>query len=716
MRTRRLRIAWAVLLLLGICVLPAPGRCATDRPNIVWIVADDMSVEVGAYGDPVARTPNLDRLASDGVRFRNVFATSGTCAPSRAALITGVHATSIGAHHMRSFEGGYRPVPPPEVKTFTEYLRAAGYYTSNSGKVDYQFSGVLAPDVPVTNWDVANGLWRGREASQPFFSFITIFTTHESQLFGDNMATVTDPDAIEVPPFYPDTLAVRRDFARHYDNVAQLDARVGEILAMLEEDGVLDETIVFFFPDNGRGFPRDKRWIYDGGIHEPLIVRWPGRLVAGTWDEELVSFIDFAPTVLALAGAEIPAHMQGRVFLGSARDPEPEFVFAASDRVDEATDRIRAVRDRRYKYIRNYQPDTPYGQSVAFRNNLATMQEIFRLENLGLLAPPADWYFRQTKPMEELYDTDADPFELENLAGRPEHQGRLERMRAAHETWVTDTGDMGAIPEAELAQRFWPAGAQPVTLPPGITPAGGIFAGPVAITIRSDVEGASIAYTMEESKEAHWKLYTAPITVAATGTLRARAVRYGWTNSEEAVADFEINEAIAPPEMTPPLLIGGKKLRVSYGASQPRKNQFRFLSRKGVDAPDIADAPTSHGAVLEVRDGDGQLMRANLPDSRWTGSASGRKGYKYTDKKGKSGSCREVLLRPGGSLTVSCRGAGVTLVPPLTEPVEVLLRMGERTYCTAFGGSIKKNKTGSFIGKRALAPEQCQIKGSIGQN
>jgi hypothetical protein len=255
-----------------------------------------------------------------------------------------------------------------------------------------------------------------------------------------------------------------------------------------------------------------------------------------------------------------------------------------------------------------------------------------------------------------------------------------------------------------------------VTPPPDITPAGGIFAGPVEITIRSDVEGASIAYTMEEGGEAHWKLYTAPITVAATATLRARAVRYGWTNSEDAVADFEIDETIAPPEVTPPLLIGAKKMRVIYMAGKPRKSQFRFLSQKGVDTPDIADAPTSHGAVLEVRDGDGQLMRTNLPQSHWTGTAGGREGYEYTDKKGTSGPCRAVLLRPGRGLRVSCRGAGVTLVPPLTEPVEVLLHMGERTYCAAFGGSIKKNRTGSFIGKRALAPQQCLVRGSIGQN
>jgi arylsulfatase A-like enzyme len=240
-------------------------------PNIVWIVADDMSFEIGAYGDAVARTPNLDRLAREGVRYTNAFATSGVCAPSRAALVTGMYATSIGAHHMRSRQGGYQPVPPPEVKTFTEYLRAAGYYTSNLGKLDYQFSGV-GNGAPLTNWDDPNGSYRGRAPGQPFFAMVNLFETHESQLFG-SAEVATEPALVAPPPYYPDTAAVRHDLARHYDNVARLDAKVGELLAMLEADGVADDTAVFFFADNGRGLPRDKRWIYDGGVHLPLIVR-----------------------------------------------------------------------------------------------------------------------------------------------------------------------------------------------------------------------------------------------------------------------------------------------------------------------------------------------------------------------------------------------------------------------------------------------------------
>lgn len=521
----------------------AVDACATDGtcrvaspPNVVWIVADDMSGEIGAFGDALARTPNLDALAAEGTRYTRLYATAPTCAPARASLLTGMYATSIGAHHMRSLDRGYQPVPPAEVKAFTEYLRAAGYYTSNLGKLDYQFSGLF--DAPITDWDEPNGDWRGRAAGQPFFALVNVFDTHEIQLFGDNSVTVTDPNAVSVPPYYPDTPLVRRDFAEMYDNVADLDVRVGQILDMLEKDGVADETIVFFFGDNGRGFPRDKRWVYDGGIHEPLIVRWPGTLSPGSVSAELLSFVDMAPTILALAGATVPGHMQGRVFLGDATQPEPEFVFAASDRNDEAEDRIRAVRDRRYKYVRNYRPEVPYGQTIAFRDNLTTMQEIVRLEGLGLLAPPADWYFRQTKPVEELYDTESDPFEIDDLAGRPEHAATLARMRAAHDDWALRTGDLGAIPETDLAELYWPQGIQPKTAPPVITTAPGPYPRTVEVTLASPTAGASLAYTTSRTSPAEWRLYTKPVVVEDRAHVRARAIRYGWAESAEVTADL----------------------------------------------------------------------------------------------------------------------------------------------------------------------------------
>jgi hypothetical protein len=271
-------------------------------------------------------------------------------------------------------------------------------------------------------------------------------------------------------------------------------------------------------------------------------------VAAGSSDGELVSFIDLAPTALALAGLPVPAHMQGRVVLGPRRAAAPPYVFAAADRNDEAPDRIRLVRDARWAYVRNHRPDLPYGQPIAFRDNLATMQEIFRLHDEGRLSPPADWYFRQ-KPVEELYDTAADPYQVDNLAARPEQQQRLARMRAAHDRWVTRTGDLGAIPEAELAEHYWPSGRQPVTAPPVIEPAGATSPAPIEVTIRSDVEGASLAYTLDTGVAPRWTLYTGAVVIAASATLRARAVRYGWAESAESSASFIVagDESVRPP-------------------------------------------------------------------------------------------------------------------------------------------------------------------------
>jgi len=508
------------------------------RPNILWLVAEDMNLELGAYGDPVARTPALDALAAGGARYTHAFTTAGVCAPSRTALITGMYATSLGAHHMRSIEGGYYPVPPPEVKAFPEYLRAAGYYTSNAGKQDYQFSEAFGGG-PFTIWDATDpgADWRGRAEGQPFFHYATFLSTHESRLLHDE-TPATDPATVPVPAYYPDGPVIRRDIAQHYDNVAVLDGEVAALLARLDADGLAADTLVLFFGDNGRGMPRDKRWVYDGGIHVALMARWPGELDGAQVRSELVSLVDLAPTMLAIAGVEVPAHMQGRVFLGRQAAPAPPYVFAAADRHDEATDRIRAVRDARWAYVRNHQPNTPYGQDVGFRNLLQSMQEILRLGALHALVPPADWYFRQTKPVEELYDVDADPEQVVNLAADPAHADVLLRMRRAHDDWVSRTNDLGAVPEAELAERFWPGGAQPTTATPVIAPAGGALGGPVSVTCAT--AGASIGYTLESGDDAHWRLYTGPLTLEGGGTLRARAIRYGFAESAEAQATFGV--------------------------------------------------------------------------------------------------------------------------------------------------------------------------------
>lgn len=532
-----------------------------DRPNILWLSVEDLSPRLGAYGDPIARTPTIDRLATEGMRFTNAYVTLPICAPARSAIITGMYQNAIGTMHMRTTEnraealpGPYLAVPPHYVKAFPEYLRAAGYYTTNNAKTDYQFG------TPFTIWDESSrqAHWRNRpDPEQPFFAVFNFTGTHESQVWEDSPSRrgkplVTDPASVEVPPYYPDTPAVRADLARHYDNIADLDAWVANLLRQLEEDGLLENTIVFFWTDHGDGLPRGKRALYDTGLHVPLIVRWPGRLQPGSTNDELVSLIDLAPTVLAMAGVPAPTHLQGRVIVGPRKGPEPEYVFAGVDRVDMSYDMVRAARDRRFKYIRNFYPDRPYVDFVAYRNNSATMQELLRLHAADALTGPQRLWMADRRPPEELYDTESDPHEIRNLADDPGHRERLQQMREAVDEWMDDIDDQGRINEAEMVQRMWPGGEQPRTGKPMILPRGVTevdeespyrLTGATEVVIYVPTQGASVAYTTAAGDEATWKLYTGPILVEGPVTIRARAIRYGYEESEEARVTFEFAPA-----------------------------------------------------------------------------------------------------------------------------------------------------------------------------
>jgi N-sulfoglucosamine sulfohydrolase len=571
---RAATFATAVLILTGAATGPADRQRARPpvRPNIVWISNEDMSPRLGAYGDRLARTPVLDRLARESVRYTNAFTTAPVCAPSRAAIITGMYQTAIGAHHMRTTEdrvpelpGPYLAVPPFYVKAFPEYLRAAGYYTTNRAKTDYQFG------VPFTIWDDLGQTahWRHRrDPSQPFFSVFNIQVTHESQIFPTSPARtgkprVTDPARLEVPPYYPDTPAVREELARIYDNIADMDSEVGEILEQLEDDGLAENTIVFYWSDHGDGVPRAKRSLYDSGLHVPLMIRppspqgfgeagWPKMLApavaAGSVSDQLVSFVDLAPTVLALAGVEIPTHLQGRVLVGPKAAPPPEFVYAARDRMDIEYDMMRSARDARYLYIRNFEPELPYAGHIIYRNQSAIMQEWFRLHAEGkLTGSPALW-MRTTRPAEELYDTKEDPHQIRNLADQPAHRETLERMRKAVMDWMTRVGDQGLINEAEMIQRMWPGGVQPETAQPYIVPRRSTGAperqqsmaikAPTEVVIYVPTQGASIGYTTDDGPAARWRLYTGPILVDSPMTLRAKAIRYGYKESAETRVVF----------------------------------------------------------------------------------------------------------------------------------------------------------------------------------
>jgi N-sulfoglucosamine sulfohydrolase len=422
-----------------------------DKPNIVWIVGEDMGPELGCYGDSYANTPNMDKLAGQGARFTRCFTHAPVCAPSRSGLITGMYPTSIGTHHMRS----KLLAPPP---AFTSYLRQAGYFVIWPGKTDFNF------DVPLEAFDSRRDWRRNFPKQRPFFAYVNLFVSHESQIraapaqFERNIARLQreqrhDPARATLPPYYPDAPEVRRDWANYYDLVTAVDYQVGDILKELEQQGVADNTIVFLFGDHGRGLPRAKRWVYDSGLHVPLLVRWPGKMEPGRVREDLVSFIDFAPTVLSLAGVPVSQAMQGQVFLGPNAAPERKYINAARDRMDETFDRIRCVRDRQFKYIRNFYPDLPYAQRISYLELMPTMKVWRRLNAEGKLTGPQKLFFAPVKPPEELYDLLADPHEIHNLKDSPKHHTKLEELRAALDKWLKETKDLGGIPETELIKR-----------------------------------------------------------------------------------------------------------------------------------------------------------------------------------------------------------------------------------------------------------------------
>ena len=524
--------ARSALVTCALLAAAAAASGASRRPNILCVTCEDISPLITSYGDPAARTPFLDRLAKDGVRFARMFSVSGVCAPSRAALISGMYPTAIGADNMRTHGPGvagvepYEAVPPPAVRPFTEYLRAAGYYTTNNAKTDYQF------ESPLTAWDEngSNAHWRHRPAGAPFFAVFNLEVTHESQVWrrADEPLTV-DPARVRLPPYYPDTPVVRRDVARVYSNIELMDRQAAALVDEVERAGLANDTVVIFFSDNGGPLPRGKRELLDSGLHVPFIIRLPGRAHAGTVVEDLVSFVDVPATILSLAGLQAPAHMQGRAFWGAQKRGPREHVFAARDRMDEWTDAVRAVRDRRFAYVRNYRPDLPEYQDLAYRRQMPLMRELLRLRDAGSLDALQARWFRATKSPEELYDTEADPHEVRDLAQEPSLRPQLERLRAALDGWIRETGDRPGRPERELRESLWPGGSQPRTAAPAVTWSEG------EVRIDCATDGARMAYQVDGRglRPDHWLLYTGPFVARQGAVITTLAHRLGYAPSGE---------------------------------------------------------------------------------------------------------------------------------------------------------------------------------------
>jgi len=551
-------------------LIPAAGRGANPpsagrspgpaRPNFLWISTEDISPDLGCYGDTYAVTPNLDRFAAQGVRYDNVFSHSGVCAPTRSGIITGMYPTTIGTHHMRC-----QGVPPHFVKCFPEYLRAAGYYCTNNSKTDYQF------DPPFTAWDECSNKahWRNRPKDKPFFAVVNFTITHESQIRNRTPQMLKrldslgpgerhDPARAQLPPYYPDTPEVRRDWAQYYDLITLMDKEAQAVLDQLEADGLADDTIVWFWGDHGRGLPRGKRWIYDSGSRVPLIVRVPEKwrktilprnpeaLQPATVNDDLIAFIDFAPTMLSMAGIAIPKHIQGRAFLGGRKAAPRAYVFGARDRMDEAYDLIRCVRDTRFKYIRNYLWHLSRGQDINYMNEMPTMREMRRLHAEGRLQGPQKQYFEPTKPVEELYDIVADPHEVNNLAGDPQYREVLERMRRVHTEWHSDTMDIGLIPEPLFDEMKRPDGRFEQTAEPVFTrmtaDRGRKAEGGGTVTIVCPTQGASIAWRIggDVKSPVGWELYVRPVSLRPQEVLHAKACRIGFRDS--GVVTFRLGD------------------------------------------------------------------------------------------------------------------------------------------------------------------------------
>lgn len=428
---------------LGASLLAARGSAVPDsRPNILWLISEDTSPDFGCYGHPLVHSPNIDQLAAEGTRYNAAFAAAPVCSAARSAMMTGMYQTSIGAHNHRSHrEDGYTLPAPVEV--ITRYFRDAGYFVSNGhgvnwdkpGKTDFNFTPLSAP------FDGTD--WRQRKAGQPFLAQYNFSMTHRE--FERDPARPIDPAKVELPPYYPNTPLLRRDWADYLESAQVLDRQVGTLLKRLEEDGLADNTIVIYHGDHGQAHVRGKQWLYDSGTRVPLMVRKPDGARAGTVSEDLVSLLDLAPTMMEWAGIEPPSHLHGRSLdTGAPRD----HIVCARDRCDETVDRIRSVRTRQFKYIRNFYPERAYLQFNAYKKKQYPAVSVLELwQKEGKLTEAQQPFMAATRPVEELYDLEADPHEVKNLAKDPAHEKTLQALRAKLDQWIESSGDRGALPE-----------------------------------------------------------------------------------------------------------------------------------------------------------------------------------------------------------------------------------------------------------------------------
>ena len=436
-------------------VMLVPGYLAAEieRPNILWLTSEDNSAEwIGCYGNRLARTPNIDRLATEGFRYTHAFANIAVCSPTRGSWITGVHALSLGIQPMRS----RNEIPHDRIAYYPDLLRACGYFTGNSRKTDYNIGGRADKDC----WDhQGNVNWEQLPGREPFFQVVNFNASHESRAHGSVENTRCDPDDVVLAKYHPDISQIRKNYAKYYDAVENMDKDIGAALAKLEELGLADNTIVIYNSDHGGVMPRSKRFLFNSSIHTPLIIRipekykhlWPADK-PGTTVDRLVSFIDMPKTWMSLAGAKIPDYMQGKIFLGPAAEPESEFSFGFSERQGDAVDSSRSVRGKRYYYIKRYMPYVPWGQHASYTWRMKATQAWQAHHKAGLTDEITGRFFGPKPHSEELYDTQTDPDCICNLIEDPKHAERIARMRKALRVWQEKIYDSGLLPEEERAR------------------------------------------------------------------------------------------------------------------------------------------------------------------------------------------------------------------------------------------------------------------------
>lgn len=446
-------IATIVLFVLSVfsCDQNKNGAASLEPPNFLWIVSEDNSPFFGCYGDEFATTPTFDKLATEGILYENAFANAPVCAPARSTIITGMYPPSMGTQNMRSIYP-----TPKSIKFFPQYMREAGYYCSNNAKEDYNMV------KPEGTWDESSreAHYKNRKEGQPFFAIFNLGVSHESSIHKSipNEELRHDPAKVTLPPYHPDTPEMRHDWAQYYDKIEDLDGQVAAILKELDDAGLAENTIVGYYGDHGGVIARSKRFVYESGTHVPMIWRFPDKYShlapgnPGTKTDRLVSFVDLAPTMLSLAGIDIPEYMQGKAFLGEQNTEPGDYVHLFRGRMDERIDMVRAVRDKQYRYIKNFMPHRIYGQYIEYlwrAPSCGSWEDAYKAGNCN----EAQSAFWEQKPAEELYDVNVDPWEVNNLVSDPEYADVLKRMRTENNRWMTEIRDTGLMPEGEMSTR-----------------------------------------------------------------------------------------------------------------------------------------------------------------------------------------------------------------------------------------------------------------------